>query len=117
MLKTLLKPHKCYMNEVIEYVRKYEYDSLHAMCHITGGGLFQNLKRVIPNNLSFELYDIVFPDWCNYISKQGNINKEEMMDVFNCGIGFVLIIDKNAYNSLKLSNSLSFETELIGEIV
>ena len=95
MINILLKPHKCYLNEVKLFTRTYGYDKLNAMAHITGGGLISNLKRVLPLNLDIELYDIEFPEWCNYLMKKSNMSRDEMFRVFNCGVGFVFVVDKD----------------------
>ena len=63
---------------------------MYTKCHITGGGLYENLERVIPKDLELNLCDEVlkslYPHWCSIIEIVGNISKEEMYRVFNCGI-------------------------------
>ena len=87
----LLKPHRSYL----EFVRPFlQQDFLHAMAHITGGGLFGNISRVIPEGLRAEI------DWNSWprlpifekIASEGKIAEDEMRRVFNLGIGYVLII-------------------------
>ena len=106
IVEQLLKPHKSYLNLVNEFVKKHGYECLTAMAHITGGGLIENIKRVVPDNLtvSINLDKIDMPEWCNYLMKNGNISSEEMFKVFNCGIGFVLIVNENILNKLDLNN-------------
>ena len=111
MIKTLLKPHKCYLNEVNEFIKLFGYEKLNSMCHITGGGFVSNMQRVIPSNMGVKLYDFELPHWCNFILNCG-INKEELMEVFNCGIGFVLIVDKNIN-----MNEFPYDYQIIGEII
>ena len=62
------------------------------MAHITGGGLIENVKRVIPNNLSINLLDYPIPPLFQWIQNLGGVSDEEMQRVFNLGIGMVLII-------------------------
>jgi phosphoribosylamine--glycine ligase/phosphoribosylaminoimidazole synthetase len=96
IIETLLKPHKSYLNDVNTFLDTYDYDDLHGMAHITGGGLKENISRVIPGNLTLNLdYDKIkrnLPEWCIYIMKYSNISFDEMLNVFNCGIGYVLIV-------------------------
>tara|TARA_X000000950_G_scaffold286998_1_gene397616 strand:+ start:498 stop:2750 length:2253 start_codon:yes stop_codon:yes gene_type:complete len=111
IVKTLLKPHKCYLNEVKEFINLYGYEKLNSMCHITGGGFKSNMKRVIPTNLDVKLYDLKLPKWCEYILDCG-ISRREIMEVFNCGIGFILIVDE----TVDMSNFI-YSYEIIGEII
>ena len=102
IIETLLKPHKSYLNDINTFIDKYGYDNLHGMAHITGGGLKENISRVLPNNLNLNLnldldldYDKIkksLPEWCMYIMDNTDISFEEMLSVFNCGIGYVLIV-------------------------
>ena len=111
MIKTLLEPHKCYLHEVLTFVKTFGYDKLNAMCHITGGGFHGNMKRVLPENMRVDLDDIELPNWCTYLMEKG-VSYDEMMQVFNCGIGFVLIVDR----SLDLSK-FNVTHKVIGKIV
>lgn len=64
-----------------------------GMCHITGGGLTENLKRIIPSELHLPSVEtVVLPDWCKWLQQHGNISIDEMKKVFNCGIGFIVFI-------------------------
>tara|TARA_Y100000813_G_scaffold198005_1_gene184682 strand:- start:5338 stop:8145 length:2808 start_codon:yes stop_codon:yes gene_type:complete len=111
MIKTLLRPHKCYLKEVLKFIEMYGYNRLNAMSHITGGGFHGNMKRVLPKDTEIELYDIQLPKWCNYLIEKG-VSRTELMEVFNCGIGFVLVID----SSIDLSK-FPFKCEIIGKVV
>ncbi len=91
----LLKPHRSYL----ELVRPFlEQDFLHAMAHITGGGIIGNVSRVIPKGLRVEI------DWNSWprlpifekITSEGKVAEEEMRRVFNLGIGYILIIRPDA---------------------
>ena len=69
------------------------------MCHITGGGLTENLKRTVPNGFHIDLDKIEYPDWCQWLKEKGNISDNEMKKTFNCGIGFIVFIKaKDIYN-------------------
>lgn len=113
-IKSLLNPHKCYLNEVREIIGLVGYDSITGMCHITGGGFYQNMSRVVPKDLHIKLYqDIVFPKWSLELQNRLNISREEMMQVYNCGLGYIVIIDENKKDEL---TRLSINFEIIGEL-
>ena len=66
IIDQLLNPHKSYLKDVNNFVKVYGYDSLHGMCHITGGGLVSNLERIIPKKLKLMLHDnLELPEWCH----------------------------------------------------
>ena len=110
MIKSLLTPHKCYLKEVLEFINIFGYSKLNAMCHITGGGFHGNIKRVLPENVKAQLYDIELPDWCNFLVEKG-VSNDELFEVFNCGIGFVLIVD----NSVDLTK-FNITHKVIGKV-
>lgn len=112
----LLKIHRSYLKPVSQLLDKFE---IHAMAHITGGGIIGNTKRVIPEKLKIKI------DWKSWerppifklIQKLGNVPEEDMRQTFNLGVGLVLIVDKNdadkIINELKSINENPFT---IGEI-
>ena len=105
--KKLLTPTKIYVKEVLELTKKLK---INGMAHITGGGLEENLSRI---NSSYTM--IIDRDKCKLkgifleIMKLGNITRNEMYKVFNCGIGFCLILDRNDVEKAKKINSKLFE--------
>ena len=99
--KTLLNPHKSYIKDVEKFVEIYGYDSIKGMCHITGGGFHDNLRRVVPEELNIVLNDLEMPLWCRYIQERGDISKDDMMKYFNCGIGYILIINSDVYSKIE----------------
>ena len=94
LYQDLLLPTKIYVNLILPLVRN---KSIKAMAHITGGGIKDNLERIIPENFQAEINLEDFSSDCKYkwLATVGNINAEEMIKTFNCGIGLILIIDKN----------------------
>lgn len=90
VLQTILSPHRSYIDDVFKIAHANYF--ITGLCHITGGGLTENLKRTIPENLTINLENINYPKWCNWIQKQGNISDDEMKSTFNCGIGFYIFI-------------------------
>ena len=93
--EVLLEPTRIYADSVLAIVPSGE---VHALAHITGGGLPGNIQRVMPKGLSARLNRQSWPtqpifDW---IQSQSNLDDEEMMETFNCGIGMVAIVSQQA---------------------
>ncbi|MBU1131225.1 phosphoribosylformylglycinamidine cyclo-ligase [Patescibacteria group bacterium] len=89
--KELLTPHRNYANPVLKVLDEYE---VKGIAHITGGGLIENIPRVLPQGLSVEIKKHsweILPIF-KLIQKLGNVPEEEMYRVFNMGVGLVLII-------------------------
>jgi phosphoribosylformylglycinamidine cyclo-ligase len=89
IMNDFLTPHSSFLQDVLELSN---YCTITGMCHITGGGLTENLKRVIPKGLELPLDNniVQYPEWCKWLQQTGNISNEEMYKVFNCGIGFIV---------------------------
>lgn len=85
----LITPHSSFLKQVTEISQHF---TITGMCHITGGGLTENLKRTLPSYLDINLDYIEYPEWCRWLQKHGNISNEEMRKVFNCGIGFIVFV-------------------------
>ncbi|MDF7808133.1 phosphoribosylformylglycinamidine cyclo-ligase [Pontiellaceae bacterium B12219] len=114
---TLLAIHKSYLNEVMPVLEKVD---VHGMAHITGGGLYDNVPRVLPKNVDaqFDRSTWETPAIYKFIEEQGNVDHEEMYRVFNMGIGYVLIVaaaDVEETNSILKSNDQ--DALVVGEIV
>jgi len=71
--------------------------SVHASAHITGGGLTENIIRVIPDGLGLDIEAsaIVLPPVFDWLQREGAVPREEMWRTFNCGVGFVLVLAPN----------------------
>jgi len=92
---------------------------VHAIAHITGGGLLENIPRVMPDNTTAKITETSWqkPVIFDWLQEKGNISSHEMFRTFNCGIGMVLIIDKNDVESCIKSLNDSGETaQVIGKI-
>ena len=113
----LMKVHLSYFKPVNELLDKFE---IMAMAHITGGGLLENIPRVLPKGCSVELYQdkwTINPIF-ELIQKHGDVPKDEMYRTFNMGIGFVLIVKKS--DSAKILSQLKkydFSSQIIGKVV
>ena len=93
--EALLEPTRIYVKPIIKLLAQYKVKKIvHAMAHITGGGLVGNLPRVLPSDCNAEIkkgsWDIL-PIF-DYLQKSGPVTEEEMYRVFNMGIGYVLVV-------------------------
>ena len=89
--EVLLQPHLSYLKPLLTLV---EQRALHAMAHITGGGLTDNVPRVLPDTLDAHIKLGSWPVLPIYklLAEQGNVDGAEMLRVFNMGIGMVLMV-------------------------
>jgi len=84
-----------------------------TMAHITGGGLIANFKRALPSKTKFDLDIRKLPIEYNFIKKYTSMTNEEISEVFNCGFGFTIVVDKkNAPQFIKRRNF-----KIIGSII
>jgi len=114
-LKTeLLKPTKIYVKEILNLIDK---DLINGCSNITGGGLADNIKRVIPENLVAEI-DLtkINPSKIFKWLKKNNISNKEMLKTFNCGVGFCLIINPKKLSKVKKYFTNRFKPYVIGKI-
>ena len=114
-LKTeLLRPTKIYVKEVLKLIDK---NLINGCANITGGGLADNIKRVIPDNLVAEinLDKVKTSKIFKWLNKNGISNKE-MLKTFNCGVGFCLIINPKKYERVKRHFAKEFKPYVIGKI-
>lgn len=106
----LLVPTKIYVRSIVSLLADYTKDlPVHAMAHITGGGLVGNIPRVLPDNCDAVLDKSSWPvnDIFKYLQKAGPVEEQEMFRVFNMGIGYVLIVDPDNADEIaaKLTSS------------
>ena len=90
--KVLLAPHRTYLPAVSPLLG---HPGLHAMAHITGGGLTDNLPRVLPPKTRADIRVGAWriPEIFHFLQEHGEVSTEEMFRVFNMGVGMVLVID------------------------
>ena len=112
--KELIKPTKIYVKEVLKLIDK---NLINGCANITGGGLADNIKRVIPDNLTAEinLKQIKTLKIFKWLHKNG-ISDKEMLKTFNCGVGFCLIINPRKLNQIKKYFTNNFKPYVIGKI-
>ena len=110
----LLKPTKIYVKEVLKLINK---NLLHSCANITGGGLADNIKRIIPDNFcaEIELKKIKTLKIFKWL-KKNKISDKEMLKTFNCGVGFCLIIDPKNFDKIKKYFSKEFKPYIIGKV-
>ena len=74
-----------------------------GMCHITGGGLYENVPRMLSEDTKakINLKDFEIPEIFKLIEEKGNIEREEMYNTFNMGIGFVFAVDEKDSDKVK----------------
>ena len=94
--------------------------SVHGMAHITGGGLKENIIRVVPDGLgiALEASAIVLPPVFDWLMREGNVAREEMWRTFNCGVGFTVILPRDAVaaaSALLARHGLA--SSVIGEVI
>ena len=112
--KELIKPTKIYVNEILNLIKS---KLLNSCANITGGGLEDNIKRVIPDGLSanIDLNKVKTKKIFKWL-KQNNINDKEMLKTFNCGVGFCLIIKPQNLKKINKFFNKEFKPYVIGKI-
>ena len=112
--KELIKPTKIYVKEVLKLIEK---NLLNGCANITGGGLADNIKRIVPEKLCAEIFlrkikPLKIFRWL----KKNKISDEEMLKTFNCGVGFCLIINPKNINKINKFFSKNYKPYIIGRI-
>ena len=78
----------------MDLYEKYPNEIL-GVAHITGGGFEDNIQRILPEGINFELCEWEFPSIFKWIQKRSGLNRHEMLRTFNCGYGMVIISSAN----------------------
>ena len=112
--KELLRPTKIYVQEVLNLI---DNNLLNGCANITGGGLADNIKRVIPDRLvaDIDLNKVKTKKIFKWL-KQNNIDDKEMLKTFNCGVGFCLIVNPKNLNKITKFFTKEFKPYVIGKI-
>ncbi|MCX5633931.1 MAG: phosphoribosylformylglycinamidine cyclo-ligase [Phycisphaerae bacterium] len=111
--EVLLAPTKIYVRSVVRLLGHYRVKQIiHAMAHITGGGLPGNVPRVLPADCDAVIDKSAWqiPPIFNFLQKNGPVTEEEMFRVFNMGIGFILIVSPDFADSIKEQLARAGET-------
>ena len=112
--RELLKPTKIYVNEILSLTNK---NLINGCANITGGGLADNIKRVIPEGLvaNIDLNKVKTKKIFKWL-RQNNIDDKEMLKTFNCGVGFCLIIKPKNLNKIEKFFTKKFKPYVVGKI-
>jgi phosphoribosylformylglycinamidine cyclo-ligase len=115
----LMAPTTIYVKPMLELLRA-QSDQVHGMAHITGGGLKENIIRVVPDGLGIALQAsaLTLPPVFDWLMREGNVAREEMWRTFNCGVGFTVILPADAVaaaSALLATHGLA--SAVIGEVV
>jgi len=113
--KELLKPTKIYVNEVLNLINN---NLINGCANITGGGLVDNIKRIIPDNMvaDIDLNKIKTKKIFKWL-KQNNIEDNEMLKTFNCGVGFTLVVNPKNLKKITKFFTKEFKPYVIGKII
>ena len=87
----LIQPTKIYVKSLLPLIKK----KICAISHITGGGIYENLERIIPDGMNalIDFKKFIIPERFIWLKELANINTKEMLKTFNCGIGLIIIIN------------------------
>lgn len=111
----LLKPTKIYVKEILAILEKIE---INGLSHITGGGFYENIPRMIPDGLcaKIDVRNIPLPKIFSLLEKWGELDKKDMYETFNMGVGLVFAVDKKDIEKVK---EIIDEDELLdlGEVI
>ncbi len=112
--KELLKPTKIYVKEILKL---NQYKLINGCANITGGGLAENIKRIIPDGLKVEInLGSVKTQKIFQWLKNHNIKDEEMLKTFNCGVGFCIIVNPKNFIKIKKFFNKEYKPYIIGKI-
>ena len=111
----LLKPTKIYVKEILNLIKN---NLINGCANITGGGIGDNIKRIIPDNLvaKINLNKIKTKKIFTWL-KKNNIENDEMLKTFNCGVGFCLIVNPKNLKKISKFFKKEYKPYLIGKIV
>lgn len=112
----LLAPTKIYVKSVLQLVKQVD---VHAIAHLTGGGFWENIPRVLPPNTKAVINEASWqwPPIFNWLQQTGNISRYEMYRTFNCGVGMVIALpEAQAETALALLKQAGEQAWLIGKI-
>jgi phosphoribosylformylglycinamidine cyclo-ligase len=117
LIDALMQPTQLYVKPILTLLKQHR---IPAMAHITGGGLSENIIRVIPDGLALEIEAsaIVLPPVFDWLQREGNVADSEMWRTFNCGIGFVLVVHPEQVSAVQASLlALGLGHKAIGRVV
>ena len=110
----LIRPTKIYVKEILRLI---ENRLINGCANITGGGISDNIKRIIPNDLCAKIYlskikTLKIFSWL----KKNNISDQEMLKTFNCGVGFCIIVNPKNFKKIDKYFTKKYKPYIIGKI-
>jgi len=115
----LMAPTTIYVKPILALLRARR-GAIHGMAHVTGGGLQENIIRVVPDGLGLAIYSSAWkmPPVFEWLQREGKVAREEMWRTFNCGIGFTLILAPGDVAGVQAAlTQFGLESWTIGEVV
>jgi phosphoribosylformylglycinamidine cyclo-ligase len=116
LANALLAPTRIYVKPVLKLLKNCE---IHALSHITGGGFWENIPRVLPENTKAVINGSSWqwPEVFNWLQKSGNVETYEMYRTFNCGVGMIIALPQDQVDAaLALLKAEGENAWLIGHI-
>lgn len=112
----VMAPTRIYVKPLLNLIKNID---VHAMAHITGGGFWENIPRVLPENTvaTIDAATWQWPEIFDFLKTKGNVSTYEMYRTFNCGVGMFVIVDAaDAQKTVELLNSAGENAWIAGQI-
>ena len=112
----LMAPTRIYVKNLLSLIKTVP---VHALCHITGGGFWENIPRVLPANTKAVCNEQSYqwPAVFDWLQQQGNVTRHEMYRTFNCGVGMIVVVSaENLQPALDFLNQAGETAWHLGEI-
>ena len=116
LAETLLEPTRIYVKSLLQLFKQVD---VKALSHITGGGLLENLPRVLPANTSAQIDCLKWdmPEVFKWLQSKGNVDTTEMFRTFNCGVGMVICVTaEDVENTVSILKALGEQVFELGTI-
>ncbi len=113
----LLEPTRIYVKNILSLLEKYQ---VNAISHITGGGFWENIPRVLPDNVTAKVNEDSWqwPSIFSFLQAQGNVTTHEMYRTFNCGVGLMLAVEADiAKDIVEFLNARGENAWILGQLV
>ncbi|URL57759.1 phosphoribosylformylglycinamidine cyclo-ligase [Luteibacter flocculans] len=117
LVDALMAPTTIYVKPMLDLIGKVD---VHGMAHITGGGLKENIIRVVPDGLGLRIDATSWepPPVFQWLQREGNVTHEEMWRTFNCGIGFTVLLAQDQIGAAKaVLAAHGLDSRVIGSVV
>lgn len=114
--ETLIEPTIVYVKPILSLLNQLDVKSI---CHITGGGFYENIPRTLPENVNAKIFssDLIVPSIFNLIMEKGKISKRDMFNTFNMGVGMTCTVSKNdADKAIEILKSEGISAYVVGEL-